>query len=69
MELREIRAFIAAVEEGGPTPAARRLHISQPSVSQTVAGLEREPGMRLVHVTSHATRTATGRSQFLFALV
>jgi hypothetical protein len=30
MELREMRAFIAVVEERGLSAAARRLHISQP---------------------------------------
>jgi DNA-binding transcriptional LysR family regulator len=48
MELREMRAFIAVVEEGGLSAAARRLHISQPSLSQTVAGLERELEVQLL---------------------
>ncbi|WP_329456201.1 LysR family transcriptional regulator [Streptomyces sp. NBC_01497] len=48
MELREMRTFIAVVEAGGLSAAARRLHVSQPAVSQTVAALERELGVTLL---------------------
>ncbi len=54
MELRELRAFVAVVEEGGLSAAARRLHLSQPSLTQTVRALERELGVPLL------TRTSTG---------
>ncbi|HET6294372.1 MAG TPA: LysR family transcriptional regulator [Kribbella sp.] len=43
-----MRTFIAVVEEGGLSAAARRLHISQPAVSQTVNALERELGVVLL---------------------
>jgi DNA-binding transcriptional LysR family regulator len=59
MELREMRAFVAVVEEGGMSAAARRLHVSQPALSQTVHGLERRLGLRLLvrHTTGvQATR-------------
>src|SRR5882757_3861517 len=48
MELREMRAFVAVVEEGGLSAAARRLHVSQPALSQTIAGLERQLGVALL---------------------
>ncbi|SEG75774.1 DNA-binding transcriptional regulator, LysR family [Actinacidiphila yanglinensis] len=48
MELRELRAFVAALEEGGLSAAARRLHISQPALSQTISGLERRLGVKLL---------------------
>ncbi|HEX4221448.1 MAG TPA: LysR family transcriptional regulator [Pseudonocardiaceae bacterium] len=54
MELRELRAFVAVVEEGGLSAAARRLHVSQPSLTQTMHALERELGVPLL------TRTSTG---------
>jgi DNA-binding transcriptional LysR family regulator len=54
MELRELRAFVAVVEEGGLSAAARRLHVSQPSLTQTVHALERELGVPLL------TRASTG---------
>ncbi|WP_326568749.1 LysR family transcriptional regulator [Amycolatopsis rhabdoformis] len=48
MEIREMRAFVAVVEEGGLSAAARRLHVSQPSVTQTVQSLERQLGVQLL---------------------
>ncbi|SFH16901.1 LysR family transcriptional regulator [Streptomyces mirabilis] len=48
MELRELRAFVAVMEEGGLSAAARRLHVSQPALSQTVSGLERQLGVKLL---------------------
>lgn len=48
VELRELRAFVAVVEEGGLSAAARRLHVSQPALSQTIGGLERRLGVTLL---------------------
>ena len=49
-----MRAFVAVVEERSLSAAARRLHVSQPALSQTMAGLEREFGVPLL------TRSSTG---------
>ena len=43
-----MRAFVAVVEEGGLSAAARRLHLSQPALSQTINTLERELGAQLL---------------------
>lgn len=56
MELRELSAFVAVVEEGGLSAAARRLHVSQPALSQTIAGLERELRVKLLERSSTGTR-------------
>lgn len=63
MELRELRVFVAVVEEGGVSAAARRLHMSQPALSQTVRVLERELGVELlVRSSTGTTPTAAGRT-------
>ena len=54
MEFRELTAFIAIVEDGGLSAASRRLHVSQPALSQTVNSLERELGVKLL------VRSSTG---------
>lgn len=47
MTLRHIQIFITVAEEGGMSAAAKKLHISQPSVSQAIAELEKYYGIRL----------------------
>lgn len=51
-----MRAFIAVVEEGGLSAAARRLHLSQPALSQTVSALERQLGVQLLVRTSSGVK-------------
>ena len=48
MEIRELRAFTAVAEEGSFSAAARRLHLSQSALSQTIRSLERQLGVRLL---------------------
>ncbi len=56
MELRELSAFVAVVEEGGMSAGSRRLHVSQSALSQTMSALERELGVRLLERTSTGVR-------------
>jgi DNA-binding transcriptional LysR family regulator len=48
MEIREMRAFVTVVDEGGLSAAARTLHLSQSALSQTVRTLERQLGGALL---------------------
>ena len=56
MEFRELAAFVAIVEEGGLSAASRRLHVSQPALSQTVNNLERELAVKLLVRSSTGVR-------------
>jgi DNA-binding transcriptional LysR family regulator len=47
MELRHLRYFTAVVQWNGYREASRHLHIAQPSISETVADLEQELGLKL----------------------
>lgn len=62
VELRELRGFVAVVEEGGLSAAARRLHLSQPAVSQLVAALERQLGMQLLVQQYRRAPTPAGQT-------
>lgn len=60
--MRELRTFVAVAEEGGLSAAARRVHLSQPAVSQAIRALERELGVRLLNRSSTGTSlTDAGR--------
>ncbi|TQM00971.1 DNA-binding transcriptional LysR family regulator [Actinoallomurus bryophytorum] len=56
MELRDIRTFLAVSEELHFGRAAKRLHVSQGRVSQTIRALEREVGAALFERTSRQVR-------------
>src|SRR6266446_1565126 len=47
MELRHLRYFTAVVQWKGYREASRRIHVAQPAISQTVADLEEELGLKL----------------------
>ena len=64
MELEQLRIFLAAAEDGGFSPAARRLYISHSTVSRTVAALERELGVQLF-VRSNRRQRLTSAEKLL----
>ncbi|GAA1826179.1 LysR family transcriptional regulator [Planosporangium flavigriseum] len=51
MDLRQLEYFLAVVDHGGVTRAARAICIAQPSLSQAIRALERDLGLALFHRT------------------
>lgn len=49
MERRQLEYFVAIVEHGGFTSAARALRVAQPSLSRAIGKLEQELGVALFH--------------------
>jgi LysR family nitrogen assimilation transcriptional regulator len=49
MELRQFRYFVAIVDHGSLSRAARVLHIAQPALTQQIQQLEDELGVQLLH--------------------
>ena len=62
MELRQLRYLIGVCEAGGVLAASKTLHVAQPALSQSIAALEKELGVRLFLRTNRGmTLTDTGR--------
>jgi DNA-binding transcriptional LysR family regulator len=63
MNLRQLRYFLAIVEEGSVTRAAQRLFVAQPSISQQMRALEAELGGSLLERLPTGVRpTSAGRA-------
>ena len=59
----QLQAFLAVADTGSVQAAARRLHVTQPSVSAAVAALERELGADLLERQGRVIRlTPAGRA-------
>ncbi len=56
MDLQQLRTFLAVVETESLTRAAEKLHLSQPTVSGHVRGLEEDLGVTLFHRTGRGMR-------------
>jgi DNA-binding transcriptional LysR family regulator len=65
VELRHLRYAVAVAEEGSFTHAAARLHVVQQALSQQIADLERELGVRLFERTSRGITVTEPGAIFL----
>lgn len=56
VNLVQLEVLVAVVESGGFSGAAKKLYMSQPSVSTHIRNLESSLGVQLVHRTTHGAR-------------
>lgn len=64
MEIRTLKYFLAVVQEGNISNAAKRLHVTQPTLSRQLAALEDELGRQL-YTRGHAGVTPTAHGIML----
>jgi DNA-binding transcriptional LysR family regulator len=65
MELRDLEYFLACVEAGSITRAARKAHVAQPTLSHALARLEAELGVRVLERGARAPLSVTEAGQRL----
>ena len=65
MDLRLLRYFVAVAEERNVTAAARRLHLSQPGLSQQIKLLERTMGTLLLDRSAQPLRLTPAGDELL----
>ena len=63
MELRVLRYFLLAAQEGSITNAATRLHVGQPTLSRQLKDLEKELGQQLFVRQAHGIRLTEAGEQ------
>lgn len=56
MDIKTLRAFIAVASSNNFSVAAKKLHITQPTVSRIIADLEKEIDVKLFSRTTHEVR-------------
>ena len=66
MELRTLKYFLAVAQEGNITNAAKRLHVTQPTLSRQLADLERELGRQL-YTRNHGGVELTAHGAMLYS--
>jgi LysR family transcriptional regulator, nitrogen assimilation regulatory protein len=64
MELRQLRYFVAIVDHGSLSRAARVLHIAQPALSQQIRQLEEELSAQLLHRSAQGVMSTDAGKTF-----
>lgn len=64
MELRQLRYFVAIVDHGSLSRAARVLHIAQPALTQQLRQLEDDLGAQLLHRSSQGVLSTDAGKTF-----
>ena len=64
MELRQLRYFVAIVDHGSLSRAARVLHVAQPALTQQIRHLEDELGVQLLHRSAQGVMSTDAGKTF-----
>ena len=61
---RHLHAFVTVVQLGSMVKAARQLHLGQPALSQAIASLEQQAGLKLINRTTRSLSLTQGGEVF-----
>jgi DNA-binding transcriptional LysR family regulator len=65
LDLRQLRYFVTVAQEGQMTRAAQRLQLAQPALSQAIARLETQVGVKLLERHPRGVRVTRAGAAFL----
>lgn len=65
MEFKQLEAFVAVVDYGSFSEAARRLYLTQPTISAHIRSLEDELHMKLIIRTTKKTTIQPKATSFM----
>ena len=65
MEFKQLEAFVAVVDYGSFSEAARRLYLTQPTISAHIRSLEDELHMKLIIRTTKKTTITPKATSFM----
>lgn len=65
MEFKQLEAFVAVVDYGSFSEAARRLYLTQPTISAHIRSLEDELHMKLIIRTTKKQRSQPKATSFM----
>jgi LysR family transcriptional regulator, cyn operon transcriptional activator len=65
MELRDLEYYLACIDQGSVTAAARHVHAAQPTISHALARLEKQVGERLLERRPRAVLRVTPAGELL----
>jgi len=65
VDLRQLRYLVAVADAGGIRRASRRLHLTQPSLSQALRQLEAELGVELIRRSARGTELTAAGSELV----
>jgi DNA-binding transcriptional LysR family regulator len=63
--LRHLRCFVTVADTGSFVAAAEAVHLGQPALSQAIANLEQQIGVRLIERTSRSLALTAAGEEFL----
>jgi DNA-binding transcriptional LysR family regulator len=65
VDLRQLRYLVAVADEGGIRRASRRLHLTQPTLSQALSQLEAELGVELIRRSTRGAELSEAGVEFV----
>lgn len=65
LDIKQLRYFVGIVEANGFSEAAKKLYVSQPTLSKAMKHLEENLGVQLIYMSGKRCRLRTAADSFM----